>query len=246
MALLITLITGLFIFVGSLIILFIKNNKKIVDFSISIGFGVLFTLIILELIPETLELIQTKFTVIGSIFTVLIFAGSGILLLTILDKFIPDHSGSSRKNNLIHIGIMTSVALIIHNLLEGMAIYTSVNSSLKFGSMLSLGVALHNIPIGMSVTSLFYNEGKDNKKAIVISLLVSLSTFIGGLITFIFTGEVLDELYRGIILSITLGMLIYIVLFELLPRMITNKNKKNVVLGVLVGMSLLILSTLFE
>ena len=245
MALIITLIVGLFTFLGSLIIIFIKNNKKIVDFSISIGFGVLFALIILELIPETLELIQTKFMVIGSIIIVIVLGALGILILKILDKFVPNHD-SDNKNNLIHIGIMTSIALVIHNLLEGMAIYTSLSSSLKFGTILGVGVALHNIPLGMSITSLFYNNGKNNKKAILMSLLVSLSTFLGGLITFIFAGAILNEFYRGIILSITLGMLIYIVLFELLPHMVENKNKNNVVLGMVIGITLLILSTFFE
>lgn len=245
MALIITLIVGLFTFLGSLIIIFIKNNKKIVDFSISIGFGVLFALIILELIPETLELIQTKFMVVGSIITVIVLGALGILILKMLDRFVPNHD-SDNKNNLIHIGVMTSIALIIHNLLEGMAIYTSLSSSLKFGTILGIGVALHNIPLGMSITSLFYNNGKNNKKAVLMSLLVSLSTFIGGLITFIFAGAILNEFYRGIILSITLGMLIYIVLFELLPHMVENKNKNNVVLGMLIGITLLILSTFFE
>ena len=245
MALIITLIVGLFTFLGSLIIIFIKNNKKIVDFSISIGFGVLFALIILELIPETLELIQTKFMVVSSIITVIVLGALGIIILKMLDKFVPNHD-SDNKNNLIHIGVMTSIALIIHNLLEGMAIYTSLSSSLKFGTILGVGVALHNIPLGMSITSLFYNNGKNNKKAILMSLLVSLSTFIGGVITFIFAGAILNEFYRGIILSITLGMLIYIVLFELLPHMVENKNKNNVVLGMLIGITLLILSTFFE
>ena len=245
MALLITLIVGLFTFVGSLIIFFINNNKKIVDFSISIGFGVLLTLIILELIPETLELIQTKLTVVGSILAIIILAGLGIFILKILDKFVPNHDGN-RKNTLVHIGVMTSIALIIHNFLEGMAIYTSVNASLSFGGMLGFGVALHNIPLGMSITSLFYNDGKNNKKALLMSLIVSISTFIGGLVTFIFAGSIFNDFYRGIILSITLGMLIYIVLFELFPHIVENKNKKNIIFGILIGMVLLILSTLFE
>ena len=69
---------------------------------------------------------------------------------------------------------------------------------------------------------------------------------VGGLITFVFAGAILSDFYRGVILAITLGMLIYIVLFELLPHMIENKNKKSVILGMLIGMTLLILSTLFE
>lgn len=245
MALFITLLVGLFTLVGSLIIFFTKNNKKIIDFSISVGFGVLFALILLELIPETIELIQTKYSVVTTIFIVIALSALGIILLKILDKFIPHHDAHN-KDNLSHIGIMTSVALIIHNLLEGMAIYTSLNSSIKFGMLLGIGVALHNIPLGMSITSLFYKNKKTKNKAILVSLLVSLSTFVGGLMTLIFAGGVLDEFSKGIILCITLGMLIYIVVFELFPHMQESKNKKNTILGTVIGIVLLVLSTLFE
>ena len=116
MALYVTLLVGLFTFIGSLIIFFTKNNKRVIDFSISIGFGVLFALILLELIPETIELIQTEFTVMPTIFIVIGLSLLGIIILKVLDKFIPHHD-SHNKDNLSHIGIMTSVALIIHNLL---------------------------------------------------------------------------------------------------------------------------------
>ena len=242
MEILFTLMVGLFTFIGSIIIFIIKNNKKVVDFSITIGFGVLFALIVLELIPETLELLQTKIQVTQSIVLVLLLVGLGIGILKVLDKFIPDHDASNNKN-LVHIGIMTSVALIIHNILEGMAIYTSFNTSVKFGLLLSIGVALHNIPLGMSITSMFYKNGKDNKKALFMSLIVSLSTFIGGLIAWIFSGFMFEDFSKGLILSITLGMLVYIVLFELLEHVLEIKNKKITITGILLGFSLLIIST---
>ena len=241
MEILFTLMVGLFTFIGSIIIFIIKNNKKVVDFSITIGFGVLFALIVLELIPETLELLQTKIQVTQSIVLVLLLVGLGIGILKVLDKFIPDHDASNNKN-LVHIGIMTSVALIIHNILEVMAIYTSFNTSVKFGLLLSIGVALHNIPLGISITSMFYKNGKDNKKALFMSLIVSLSTFIGGLIAWIFSGFMFEDFSKGLILSITLGMLVYIVLFELLEHVLEIKNKKITITGILLGFSLLIIS----
>ena len=243
MEILFTLMVGMFTFLGSIIIFVIKNNKKVVDFSITIGFGVLFALILLELIPETLELLQTRIQVVQSIVLVLLLVGLGIGVLKILDKFIPDHDASNNKN-LVHIGIMTSIALVIHNILEGMAIYTSFNTSMKFGVLLSVGVALHNIPLGMSITSMFYKNGKDNKRALLMSVIVSLSTFVGGLIAWIFSGFMFEDFSKGIILSITLGMLIYIVLFELLEHVLEIKNKRITVFGVLLDFSLLIFSML--
>lgn len=242
MSLLITLVVGLFTLLGSIIVILTNNSKKIVDFSISIGFGVLFTLILMELLPESIELINTKYELLPSILILIILVLLGVVILKLLDKFIPDHD-THTKNNLIHVGLITSVALFIHNYLEGMAIYTSIDTSLKFGSLLGLGVALHNIPLGMSVASFFYSKGK--LKSLLISLVVSLSTFLGGLTLVIFNDFIINEFTRGIILSITLGMLVYIVMFELLPHILENKNKKSSIIGILVGVSILLISTLF-
>ena len=242
MSLFITLIVGLFTLMGSIIVLVTKNNKKIVNFSISIGFGVLVALIIMELIPELFELLNSKLNMYTSVLVILLLIVIGVIILKVLDRFIPDHDYHD-KDSLIHVGIITSLALFIHNFLEGMAIYTSINTSIKFGSLLGLGVAMHNIPLGMSITSFSYKKGV--KHAMLLSLLVSLSTFFGGLVTMLASANMFDDFTRGIILSITLGMLTYIVLFELLPHLIENKNKKSSIIGVLIGILILIISMFF-
>ena len=50
-SLVMTLVTGLFMLIGLIIITFTKNNEKVVNFSISMAFGVMVMLVILELIP---------------------------------------------------------------------------------------------------------------------------------------------------------------------------------------------------
>ena len=241
MGLLITLIVGLFTLIGSIIVIKTNNSKKIVNFSISIGFGVLVSLIVLDLLPECFESFYDKFNFVGAFLIIFLLVLMGIIILKILDKFIPDHDVHD-KNNLIHVGLITSLALVIHNFLEGMVIYTSYNGEVRFGILLGLGVAMHNIPLGMSITSFFYEKGRG--KALLLSLIVSLSTFIGGLFAFIFKGIFIDEIISGILLSITLGMLVYIVLFELLPHIIEEKDKKSTLGGILFGILLLLISTL--
>ena len=51
-----TFLSGLAIILGSMIVLLLKNNKKLTDFSISMAAGVMSALLILELIPESIEL----------------------------------------------------------------------------------------------------------------------------------------------------------------------------------------------
>ena len=40
-------------------------------------------------------------------------------------------------------------------MIEGMAIYTSVLSSVELGTLMCIGVGLHNIPMGMVLASTF-------------------------------------------------------------------------------------------
>ena len=47
-SLVMTLVTGLFMLIGLIIITFTKNNEKVVNFSISMAFGVMVMLVILK------------------------------------------------------------------------------------------------------------------------------------------------------------------------------------------------------
>lgn len=237
MGLILTLVVGLCTLLGSIFVLIFNNNKKIVDFSTGLGFGVLFALILCELLPETFELIGSNFSLPITIIIISLLVIIGIFILKLLDKFIPEHDSS----NLIHIGLITSLALFIHNFLEGMIIYLSFDNTIKLGSILGIGVALHNIPLGITIASFSYKQGKG--KSIILSLIVSISTFLGGLFAFAFKGLVVNEVVRGIILSITLGMLLYIVLFELLPHIQKQKNKKNSIIAIIIGILVLVLSS---
>jgi len=243
MGLIITLGLGLFILVGAVITFVSSGNKKFVDFSISLAFSVMIMLIILDLFPEVKEIFIGAFGITkGLLFSFLGVIG-GIVVLKILDIFIPDHEASEKKE-LKHIGLISSIALVLHNIIEGMAVYTTVNNSLEAGFLLCLGIGLHNIPLGMVIASTFYKASNNRNKTWLIIAGVSLSTFIGGIIMYLLEGVLVNELVLGVLLSITLGMLVYISFFELLPKIIEMKNKKVAFTGIATGVILLLL-TLF-
>lgn len=233
--LLLTLLLGSFILIGVYLVHLFKNKDKFLLISLSMAFGVMISLLFLEIVPEVIEIFIEKYNILNSVLLILLFTFIGFLILKLLDKFVPDHD----TNNLSHIGIVSSIAIIIHNIIEGMAIYNTVVSDLNMGILLSLGVGLHNIPLGMAISSTTY---KDNKKSTILVVLIALSTFIGGLLIALF--NVSNEIIMGILLSITVGMLLYINIIELLPRLVLSKDKKTVVLSVLSGVVILVISIL--
>ena len=237
LGLLTTLLLGVFIIIGALVAFLIKRKERVVDFSLGLAFGVIVMLILTHMLPETIELLGLKYIFIFLIFTIL-----GYMILKLLDNLIPDHDDDGKgmdkeelKENLIHIGVITSIALVLHNVIEGMAVYSTVLSDASLGLAVTLGIGFHNIPLGMVIAGTFYQSNENIYKSILSILFVSLSTFAGGLIMFFLGLSSISPIISGILLSVTLGMLIFISMTELLPRIKNTKNKKVTYLGITIG-----------
>lgn len=247
MKLIITLLVGLFTVVGSLLVILSKNNKKFVDASICLAFGVMAALGILELLPESYELITDYINKPYNIAMLLLCVIVGVAILKTLDNFVPDHNHDHKhdkdhKLNLFHIGIISSIALILHNIIEGITLYSTLVMSLNAGIMMSLAIAIHNIPIGMVIASTFYKKNNNKLKTVLISVGISLSTFIGAILAYLFSGYVMTKLIEGILLGVTLGMLVYITCFELLDQIKEIKNKKFSVGIIILGIIIMLIS----
>ena len=248
-ALLLTLGVGLFFIIGAIIVFVTKNNEKIINLSISMAFGVMIALVFSELIPEAFELMENNNRFL-TILTILVFSVLGVLILKCLDMVVPHHEHNHHDKhgdleNLEHIGLVSSVALVIHNIIEGMALYGTALSSLNLGLMLCVGIGLHNVPMGLVIASTFYESNKNIFKTLIITTGISLSTLLGGIIMAVLNHGVINDFILGVLVCVTLGMIIYIALFELLPKMLCSKDKKTVVIGTSLGILILFISSLF-
>lgn len=235
MALVVTFVLGLFIIVGAFIAIWTKDNERFTNFALGLAFGVMVMLMGVDLIPEVISIYSLE-----RWYLIVIFVLLGVLILKGLDLFIPDHDDNG-SNQLVHIGVISSVALVIHNIIEGMAVYAACSSSFKTGLLLSVGIGLHNIPLGMVIASIIYNSNGDKRKLFLIMFFLSLSTFVGGILMFILNNNV-NEIMLGVLLCITLGMIIYISLLEILPKVIKSKDKKTTFMGVVLGIILLMIT----
>ena len=254
-SLLLTLFVGIFILIGSLYGINNKKNKKITDFSISMAFGVIIFLIIFSLIPETYEVLNEEVGSIRCIFAMIILAMIGIMILKTLDLFIPHHEHESHHHHehksskchdehLHHIGIVSSVAIIIHNIIEGMSLYLVSSNNLLSGLLLCLGIGLHNIPMGLVIASTLIAANYTKKQTLKLSLIVSISTFVGGIVMFLLGG--VNSMVEGVLLGLTIGMLIYILIFELYEQIKNIKDKRLSRIGIFIGSVLIILSIVIE
>ena len=159
MEILITFFLGIFIIAGACVARCVRNTKIIEQLSISAAFGTMLALSIMELFPEAFEQLGKD-----NVWVIITFIALGVLLLKLLDHFIPKHHhshGADRRytaENVIHIGIISSIAVILHNVIEGMAVYSIAAESLSSGVMMAIAVGLHNIPMGMVIYSTLRQE----------------------------------------------------------------------------------------
>ena len=96
-----------------------------------------------------------------------------------------------------------------------------------------------NIPMGMLMYSTLKKDTR--KKRIIILVLAAISTFVGGLLMALIS-PVLNEFVIGILISIALGMMIYIIIFELIPHIFHCKRKWLSVLGIVLGVAVILIS----
>ena len=163
LALFITFLLGFFIIIGVIIAFFLKKQKKVLDFIFAFALSILTMLILTDLLGHTIEHLGIKHIYLFILFTCL-----GLLIFKTIDDFVPEHEDvkmtkKEEKKNIVHIGVLATIALIIHNFVEGMAIYLTATNDINLGIMMALGVGLHNVPLGIIVTTTLNNDEKLGK-----------------------------------------------------------------------------------
>lgn len=195
---------------------FISNYKeeKIIPAALLFASGVMLTISFLSLIPEGFTLFFQNVLIIPSILFTAIFVVLGIGFSARISRKIEEKLSF---NYLYRLGIITVIALIFHNIPEGITTFLSSRHDLSLGLTLSLGIALHNIPEGISVAVPIYYATKSRKKAIIFTFISGFSETIGAIIAYLFLAPFITSFILGLILSIAAGIMIHISIYELIP-----------------------------
>ena len=110
------------------------------------------------------------------------------------------------------------IAIILHNIPEGILTFIATNLNVKFGLSLTLAIAMHNIPEGIAISVPIYYSTGNKFKTFLYVLVSSLSEPFGALLSFLFFKQLNNQLFLGIVFSLVCGIMIYISLFELLKE----------------------------
>ena len=270
-ALLLTLIAGAATGIGGALVLFKKKiSSNFLAGALGLSAGVMIFISLAELFPEAqAEIAATGPMKYGEAFTLLaFFAGMGIIML--IDFLVPEYENPHEASGLSlgahtpavgvleqtgdekalqRLGLMSALAIAIHNFPEGIATFIGALNDPQMGGGITFAIAIHNIPEGIAVAIPIYYATRSKGKALLLATLSGLSEVIGALLCWAVTALFGVELTGGgpvfpLILAAVAGIMIYISLDELLPTAEKYGKHHIAIAGVISGMAIMGVSLL--
>lgn len=223
-----TSLVGVFIF---------GNSKKLsgtLKFVVPIAVGVFLSLVLFELIPETLSMSPE----LGGIAVALGFIAFYVLANVLHQKY-HDHNEEDcgRKSA----AILLLVGDAIHNFADGIILGGAFLISPEIGVATAIGLALHEIPQEIVEFGVLVRGGFSKMRAAMLNL-VSASSIVVGTIFIILVAEHAGE-YIWIFTGVAAGNLLFLAASDLLPRIHGNLDHYKSIwyssLSILIGFALM-------
>lgn len=241
---------------GSIMVFFLKNKmnddlqKLLTGFAAGVMTSASFWSLLLPAV-EQVDLMNGKFDIL---IPVAGFCG-GMLFLLIIDSTIPHmHMDETVEGTKIRIKktTMLVLAVIIHNIPEGMAVgillagWMQNNKlvSLSAAVSLSIGIAIQNVPEGAIISMPLHANGMSKSKSFLQGAFSGIVEPIAGFITIVFASIMLP-LMPGL-LGFAAGAMLYVVVEELIPEMSEGKHCNKSTVAFMMGFAgMMLLDILF-
>ena len=165
--------------------------------------------------------------------------GLGILFIIFCNKVI-DYLNKKRKKTLFGKRFAFILAIIIHNIPEGIATGVAFSAAATFitgmdsgaAFILALSIALQNIPEGAIISMPVFTDGNTRIKAFSMGALSGIIEPVAAFLAFIFSH--FATVLLPYLLAFAAGAMIHVTTTELIPCVLRDKgNLRSVLFGVL-------------
>lgn len=230
---------------ASLVFMFKKLNKSVMDAMLGFAAGVMIAASFFSLISPAIEMAENLNMISWIIVSIGFFAGG--LLLFIGDKVYDKCNRKLKKNDKFKRSMMLVFSITLHNIPEGLAVGVAFGS-LQYGlegatliaaCLLALGIGIQNFPEGTAVSVPLRREGLSRKKAFLYGQMSGIVEPISGVIGALLVLKI--RYLLPFLLSFAAGAMIYVVVQELIPESQTNKKKDLMALFTLIGFSIMMI-----
>ncbi len=252
-----TIFAGLATGIGSLLALMSRHtNKQFLSAALGFSAGVMIYVSFAEIFNKAkISLTAILGQAGGSWVTTLAFF-AGLLLILLIDRIIPSQenphephlieemSAHKPEKKLMRMGLMTALAIAIHNFPEGLATFSAALLDPKIGLSIAFAVAIHNIPEGIAVAVPIHAATGSRKKAFWYSFISGVSEPIGAIVGYTIMRSFFSPLTFGILFASVAGIMVFISLDELLPTAREYDTGHTAIYGAISGMAVMAVSLL--
>ncbi|TYZ64688.1 hypothetical protein PybrP1_011040 [[Pythium] brassicae (nom. inval.)] len=134
------------------------------------------------------------------------------------------------KLALQRVGLLSAIAIGIHNMPEGIATYVGAAQDSSVGFSLAFGIEIHNTPEGIAIAAPDFSATGSRSRAISQCTVSALAEPLGGLIAWLAIGDGMDPISEGILFGFVCGIMVCICMKELLPTAFRfAKNRDHLV-----------------
>ncbi len=236
-----TIIAGLSTLIGTLFIFLKININKLTNYALSFASGIMISISITNLIPESINFYLTENGKNISFVCESLYIIIGLILSIFLDKII---AKENQTKKLYKLGIFSMIAIIFHNIPEGIITFLATSNNITLGIVITVAIALHNIPEGISISIPIYSATKSRKKAFLYTLISAIAEPLGAILAYLILKPIITSTIMASLLAITAGIMIYISIFKLLPNALKYKEKKKTTIFFILGITFMLLSNL--
>jgi ZIP family zinc transporter len=251
-----TLFAGLATGIGSLIALFARtSSRRFLSAALGFSAGVMIYVSMIEIFPKARAALQHLYDARTATLLTTVSFFVGMLLIAIIDKLIPSYENPhdvksveamgegetppQDMRGLHRMGVMTAVAIGIHNFPEGLATFMAALQDPTLGVAIAVAIAIHNIPEGISISVPIYFSTGSRKKAFYYSFLSGLSEPVGALVGYFLLRAVVGDLVFGMVFAGVAGIMVFISLDELLPAAREYGEHHVSIYGLVAGMAVM-------
>lgn len=235
-AILLSILAGTATNLGIFFTFFKKDRvREVISISLSFAMGVMSLISLKELVPEPISYFLGNLNIAIALSLIFLIP---VMALTIVKV---SKINIKKGSNLYKIGILNMLTLFLHNIPEGIIVFTSSVANQKLGFKIALSIAAHNLPEGICIATPIYYSTGNRKKAFFYTFISGIAEPLGAIITWWFLKPFISILFLNVILYFVGCLMLTIVFWEILPEVLSYDRRFYMLIGLFLSLFILFL-----
>ncbi len=215
---LVSLLAFLMTLLGGVAAMRVRDNRHLV---LGLSGGLMLGIVAFDLIPESLEM--TRHSPFG-VPAPMIGCAAGVVLLHVVEPAVAIHRAHEDEyaphvhahgHGAGQAGLVAAFALVVHSLLDGLAIGLGFQSGTEVGTFVALAVIVHKFADGFNTVTAASLNRADRRPAVVLLFANATAPVAGAALG---TLVRVPEAVLGPYLGLFAGVLLYLAAAEILPE----------------------------